>query len=205
MNYFKFLLILSVFGGLTTKAQSCGEDKFIDICNKLIRIDSAQFKEKFAKSSKFPKTKRFKKVKSTITIPTKENELIFKDDWRPANYTIYSLYGEDTLRHWVVVTVSDYNWSDAKLINTESGKIWEIICEPKQIYSDKIVCFEYPLGGAEIIQVLSFKGNEIIEDRHFKICNCSANFGGINKMYYSNKRLFFKDGINNYYKVNIDF
>lgn len=198
-------MILTIFSSLTTKAQSCGgEEKFIDICNKLIRIDSVEFKNKFVKPYKFPKTKKYKKIKGTITVSTKVGVEKFTDDWRPAEYTVHYVLGEDTIMHWVIIVASYYHDDDVYIINTETGKVFEVLCLP-QFYQNKIICWQRLSDSPDEIHVLEFKNSEIVNDKYFKICNCSANFWGIQKMYYSNKTLYFKDGKNNYFKANIDF
>jgi hypothetical protein len=182
--------------------QSCMQDKFTDICNKLVKIDSTEYKSKFVKEQRFPKTKKYKKIKGTISIPTSNKTETFKDDYRPDSYATYSLFGEDTILHWVIVKETHEHDDDAYIINTQTSKVWNLLAKPV-FYVDKIICFERPPDNPDRIHVLDVKGNEIISDKYFKICNCSANFGGILKYYYRNKTLYINDGVN-YWKVNID-
>jgi hypothetical protein len=143
-------------------------------CDKLVRIDSNEYKKNFIKAQNLSKTNKYKKVKNKITIITSDTTIVFKDQFEKDGYRLfsYSVTHEEPKRGWILVQQLDEQKSLYYLINLKTSKIAELLGIPK-IYGDKIVCQEEEhTDYGERIQIWQIKDNDIYLYKTYPVKKC---------------------------------
>lgn len=201
MNKFFLYIIIIVFASLGLHAQHFSNEY---PCNKIIRIDSNEWKKKFINGRKLAKTNKYKKEKTKLSILTKDSVFTFKDKYDKFGYlkSKYFAIQEDISKNWVLVEEWHDVYSEFYLINLNTSRIDTLFSVPK-IYGKKVICLEpEKTDGANRIQVWNINQNNITLYKVISLKN-NCEIYGLWSAFLNNGMLYVQT-TEGYYRLNIE-
>jgi hypothetical protein len=160
------------------------------ICDKVVGIDTVEYKTNFIKSDLLHATKHFDKMDGKLTIKTKTRAYTFIDNFEHGDYNpLYKVAGEEIKKNWIWIEEQSLHTVRYFLINTETSRIDTLIGLPK-IFGDKIVCLEEPYTDSpQTVEIYKIKNDKIIQLRKFKLNPCDK-LCCVRTIYLNGKTIF---------------
>ncbi len=201
MNKFLLYIVIISFTPISLEAQHFSNEY---PCNRIVRIDSNEWKKKFVRGRKLPKTNKYKKEKTKLIILTTDSVITFKDKYDKGGYpdSKYFAIQEDTSKNWVVIEEWHDVYSKFYLIHLKTSRIDTLFSTPK-IFGDKIICLEpEKTDGASRIQIWNINQSTITLDKVISLKRKCDIYGLWSA--FLNKGMLYIQTTSEYYKLNIE-
>jgi hypothetical protein len=204
------LLIPFLVWGFGAYSQDTG--KFararVNVCKRLIKIDSTEYRKNFVLGTHPPETSLYQKINGVIAIETPKEKLQFKDDTSllgpgpGGNYIVYNVYGMDISKNIIFVTSSTENDNEGFLISISTGKVDTVLDLPL-IYGDRILSCEARTDSPFNIQLAQYSKDGLSNIIHFYCADCEENTSS-EEIFLKGNFIYVKDYWDNFYKFSVD-
>jgi len=172
-----------------------------DICDKVVKIDTVEFKSNFIKSDLLEPTKRFDKSNGKLTIQTTKTVYTFTDKYEHGDFvTTYKAVGEEVNRNWVWVEELGLHSARYFIVNIRTSHI-DTLIGPSKMFGDKIVSLEDGYTDSpQFVEIYKIKDDRIIPLRKFRLNPCNK-LCCVRTIYLKGKTIFLADNWNKKYRA----
>lgn len=171
------------------------------ICDKVVEIDTTEYKSNFIKSDLLKSTNRFVKTDGKLTIRTKDSVYTFTDNNEHGDYDpLFKIAGEDVNRNWIWIEEQDLHTVKYFLINVKTSRIDTLIGPPK-IFGNKIICLEEEYtDGPRNVEIYRIKNDKIVLIKNFRLSPCDK-LCCVRTIYLKGKTIFLADNWSKKYRA----
>jgi hypothetical protein len=168
------------------------------ICDRIVEIDTTEFKSNFVKSDMALSTNSLFKTDGKLTIKTKDSAYTFIDNNGGDYGPLYKIVSEDVDKNWIWIEEQDLHTARHFLINTKTSRI-DTLIGPASIFGDKIVSLEDGYTDSpRIVEIYKIKNDKIVLLRKFPLKPCLCC---IRTIYLKGKTIFLADNWDKKYRA----
>lgn len=163
------------------------------LCDRVIAIDTNEYKKNFLSDDPIQSTKRFEKINNKLTILTSKISYSFTDYFENGDFiTKYKVVGEDSRRDWVWIEQQGLHSTHYYLINTKTSKI-DTLVGPAKIFGDKIVSLEDGYTDSpRQVEIYKITDGKIDRLKRFRLEPCDK-ICCVRTVYLRDKEIFLSD------------
>jgi hypothetical protein len=171
------------------------------VCEKIIEIDTAEYKLNFVKSDLLQSITRVVRTDRKLTIQATSRDFTFTDYFDGEQpITTYKVVGEEAIRNWIWIEEIDLHSARYILINTKTAHI-DTLIGPAKIFGNKVVSLEDAYTDSpRRVEIYQIKNDKLVALKKFSLKPCDK-LCCVRDIYLKGKTIFLADNWGKEYRA----